>query len=61
MEKQIGEKLRVCRWAPSKQVDFDMFETRCGFCFQFNDGGPIENSFKFCPFCGLPLTLKGKL
>lgn len=26
--------------------------TTCGNSFEFTDGGPEANGFKFCPYCG---------
>jgi len=26
-----------------------------GPSFAFDDGGPVENGFSFCPYCGKPL------
>lgn len=31
------------------------YATSCNNYFQFNDGGPTENGFKFCPYCGKEL------
>lgn len=38
----------TCTWTE----DFDgNFETTCNNMFVFNDGGPEENSFIYCPYC----------
>lgn len=38
-----------CDWT----VDEDgVWQTGCEHAFQFNDDGPKENHFKFCPYCG---------
>jgi len=42
-----------CKWTEDDTCDF--WETACGQLFEFNDGGPVENMFKFCPHCGKPL------
>jgi hypothetical protein len=28
--------------------------------FHFDDDGPLENGFKFCPYCGRPLVCDGE-
>ena len=28
------------------------FDTECGNAFQFIDGEPSDNGFKYCPYCG---------
>lgn len=34
-----------------------IWETECGNSFQFdNDGGPLTNGMKFCPYCGARLN-----
>lgn len=40
-----------CTWK-MEDVNGDVYDTDCGNCFQFNDGSPEENKFKFCPYCG---------
>jgi hypothetical protein len=38
-------------------VDDDgVWYTGCGHAWQFEDGGPKENSAKFCQYCGGRLT-----
>lgn len=44
----------TCKW---KQDGFNMtehsyWETTCDNLFRFNTGGPKQNHFKFCPYCG---------
>ena len=36
----------------------DAWRTDCDNLFQFNDAGPRENGFTFCPYCGSPLKVK---
>ena len=46
-----------CKWQLD-DPDFDAggpYVTQCDEYFQFNDGGPKDNGFKFCPFCGAQL------
>lgn len=46
----------VCEWYTEEfasEEDTDVaFETSCVQGFQFNNGSPSTNDFKFCPFCG---------
>jgi hypothetical protein len=49
-EKPILPK---CEWLLS--ADEDAWRTDCGEMFQFAEGGPQENGFKFCCYCGQPL------
>ena len=43
-----------CTWhLPHDELTW---ETACGKAFDFIDGTPSENEFKFCPFCGNPVT-----
>lgn len=38
-----------CKW----QADDDgCWDTECGECFVFEDGGPKENKSRFCQYCG---------
>ena len=39
----------VCLWTEDKD---SVWETTCGHSFIFNDGGPHDNEFEFCPYCG---------
>ena len=38
--------------------DDDGWQSACGDSFWFEDGGPRENGFKFCPYCGKELVEK---
>lgn len=39
-----------CLWTYD---DIDgLWETSCGRGFCFSDGGPKDNAFLFCPYCG---------
>lgn len=42
----------ICVW----QLEGDCWDSDCGHAFVFNEGGPVENDFKFCPYCGDPLA-----
>ena len=49
----------TCTWTPDEDGVWwscDDMDT-CEHAFVFNDGGPIENHFKFCPYCGNPLVV----
>ena len=46
----------TCTWEQEDQ-DSTMFNSDCGMSFYFEDDGPEENDFKFCPKCGKPLTV----
>lgn len=39
----------VCNWDEDWN---DVWMTTCGQEFVFSDGGPLDNNFKVCPFCG---------
>ena len=44
----------ACIW---EEDDSGSYHAQCNKqVFQFNDYGPHENGFKFCPYCGKPLT-----
>lgn len=44
----------TCKWHKDayEWEDHDYWETSCDNLFQFNDGGPKENHFEYCPYCG---------
>ena len=33
------------------------YDTKCDNKFQFTNDGPIENDFRFCPYCGGAIEL----
>ena len=44
-----------CEW--TQDVDLpEVWLSDCGHDFMLNDGTPLNNDFKFCPFCGKELT-----
>lgn len=51
------DKIDICFW---EEVDTgDYYESGCNKKgFQFNDGSPYDNGFKFCPYCGKQLKIK---
>jgi hypothetical protein len=53
-ERGVGAEASVsCFWSTDGLESF--WETQCGNAFEFIDGGPQDNNFAFCPYCGLPL------
>lgn len=44
-----------CLWIPDDHDDD--WATACGSAFTFIDGGPPENDFRFCPYCGRSLVI----
>ena len=44
---------QLCRWTEDPD---GFWETDCGNAHAFNDGGPDENQFRFCPYCGKTLV-----
>jgi len=47
-----GGEAGVCLWSTAYGDENDMWESSCGIAFVFNDGGPEDNSFRFCHGCG---------
>lgn len=53
-----------CLWRYDGLFEDDYYHASCDrhhqklFCF--NEGGPIENGFTFCPYCGRPIRLVGR-
>ena len=45
----------ICTWSQNIDDESGMWETTCSEAFLFNDGGPKDNSFRFCCYCGKPL------
>jgi len=43
----------LCDWQYDEADD--TWETACGQSFQFYDGGPLYNRFRWCPYCGRAL------
>lgn len=41
---------KYCHWFYDEHDE--MFNTDCGQSFVFFGGGPRENGFRFCPYCG---------
>lgn len=58
---ELAAALReTCEWTDADEPDYwraacDTDESRL---FTFNDGGPVENKFTHCPYCGKPISLR---
>ena len=49
LENEIGE----CIWKEEKDIDScHVYNTDCENMFEFVDGNPKDNNFKYCPYCG---------
>ena len=57
-QAQAGAVPLTCEWTHNDDDGF--WETACGEAWRFDDGGPSENSMKFCHSCGNSLRIKGK-
>ena len=56
-QAQAGAVPLTCEWTHNDDDGF--WETACGEAWRFDDGGPAENSMKFCHSCGNSLRIKG--
>lgn len=45
-----------CEWSLTDD-DAGVYSSACGEMWVFNDGGPDENSVRFCQGCGKPVSL----
>lgn len=45
----------ACRWTLDAQDGY--WATGCNNAFTFIDGGPADNAFRFCPYCGRAVQL----
>ena len=52
---EAASGLGACVWTEDRETH-EVFDTTCGNRFEFNDQGPDENDFKFCPYCGKRLA-----
>lgn len=48
----MGKKIKTCTWKHEQTADHAYYVTACGQDFCFEDGTPVDNKFKFCPYCG---------
>lgn len=44
----------TCKW--TQEDEGSHYSSDCGMHFIFEEDGPTENGFKFCPKCGKPLV-----
>ncbi len=45
-----------CVWV---QDENGVWETQCGNAHEFYDGGPSDNFYRYCPYCGkIPIEKK---
>ncbi len=44
-----------CEWKPDED---SVYNTGCGQRFEFDEGGPKDNRFNYCPYCGKPIVEK---
>jgi hypothetical protein len=47
-----GRLVQTCEW---EENDAGTWETSCDRVYMFYDGGPVENGFYHCPYCGATL------
>jgi hypothetical protein len=52
----INKSRSMCEWTYDNE---GFFVTQCDNAFQFNEGGPKENGFIFCPYCGQEIIIDG--
>ena len=45
---------KTCCWEYDSEGNY---HSECGNAFIFGDGGPVENEFEFCPYCGSRLAV----
>jgi hypothetical protein len=50
--------MEPCEWELERHSDWSLWNTICGNVFEFNEGGPEENGFAYCPYCGCALSVK---
>lgn len=51
---QANQETYKCKWKHIQELYEiqDYWETDCGQAHQFMDGGPKDNIYIFCPYCG---------
>lgn len=52
----MGKPAPRCEWHPDGSASF--WEGSCGIAWEFTDGGPKDNGFRYCPRCGKPLKIR---
>ncbi len=48
---------RYCGWRRVDSPEESYWDTTCGNAFEFMADGPMENKFKYCPYCGSPIAI----
>lgn len=46
----------TCKW---RLLESGYWKTACGLLEYFEYGGPRENAYVFCPFCGKEIDIHG--
>jgi len=53
------DEKKICEW--ESEDDDGTFssdwQTGCNNIFEFSEGNPKDNNFKFCPFCGKEIVI----
>jgi len=49
-------KTRICNWSQDGDEESDLWSSGCGHELTFEEGSPVENGFRFCPFCGADIS-----
>ena len=48
----------TCLWKELEDDDCGNYDTSCGQTFAVIDSTPEENGFRFCCYCGKPITVE---
>jgi hypothetical protein len=48
----------VCEWRLYDDPDYPVWNTECGNAHEFMHGGPTDNFYAYCPYCGRMLSEK---
>ena len=59
-QAQAQHDAPTCEWRLDDS-DSGTWASGCGELWQFNDGGPKENSVRFCHGCGKPVVVKEQI
>lgn len=49
--------LDICVWSESS---YGFWESSCKYAFEFHNGTPRQNGFRFCPKCGKQIKRSNK-
>jgi hypothetical protein len=50
--RKASEEASTCTWT---EDDAGVYDTTCHNLFQFTEGSPKDNEFRFCCYCGKPI------